>query len=86
MWVIVGQSGLGLPHWIITYRDDPALAKRLGRPIDKLPQHDPPPLLGEKDADKRAAAVYALEMDIAKAHWPAEERRDADKTYNPMLW
>ena len=32
----------------------------------------------------RAAAVFALEARIADAHWPAADRRDADKTYNPM--
>ena len=32
----------------------------------------------------RSAAVYALEERIAHAHWPAAERRDADKIYNPM--
>jgi len=32
----------------------------------------------------RATAVYALEEQIAHVHWPAAERREADKTYNPM--
>src|SRR5262249_3622641 len=39
---------------------------------------------GVADAGKRAAAVFALETEIAKVHWPAADRRDADKTYNPM--
>src|SRR5262249_2633123 len=38
----------------------------------------------ETDADARAEKVYALEHDIAVAHWPAADRRDEDKTYNPM--
>ncbi len=33
---------------------------------------------------ERAAAVFALESRIAQAHWSAAERREADKTYNPM--
>jgi hypothetical protein len=37
-----------------------------------------------KDAALRADAIYALEEKIATAHWPAADRRDADKTYNPM--
>ena len=41
-------------------------------------------LLGEKNADTRAAAVYALETEIAKAHWPVADKRNADKVYNPM--
>ena len=32
----------------------------------------------------RGAAVFALESRIAQAHWSAAERREADKTYNPM--
>ena len=39
---------------------------------------------GYKNADARAQAVYNLEVEIAKAHWPAADRRDADKNYNPM--
>jgi putative endopeptidase len=39
---------------------------------------------GVKDAGARAAAVYALEASIADAHWAAADRRDTDKTYNPM--
>jgi putative endopeptidase len=34
--------------------------------------------------DPARAAVYELEVSIAQAHWPAAERRDADKTYNVM--
>jgi putative endopeptidase len=36
------------------------------------------------DANQRAEAIYALEVEIAKASWPAEETRDDEKTYNPM--
>ncbi len=36
------------------------------------------------DADKRAAAVYALEEKIAKTHWTRVQMRDPDKTYNKM--
>ena len=34
-------------------------------------------------ADRRAAAVYNLERDLAQAHWSRAASRDADKTYNP---
>jgi putative endopeptidase len=37
-----------------------------------------------KDAGLRSGAIYALEEKIAAVHWPAADRRDADKTYNPM--
>jgi predicted metalloendopeptidase len=36
------------------------------------------------EAEKRAAAIYALEKNIAEVSWPAADRRDEDKTYNPM--
>ena len=32
----------------------------------------------------RAESILALETRIARVHWPAEESRDAEKTYNPM--
>src|SRR5205814_9718279 len=38
-------------------------------------------LAGVKDADKHAAAVYALEEKIAKVHWTRIEQRDPCKTY-----
>ena len=41
-------------------------------------------LAGVNDAAPRAAAIYALEEKVAGAHWPAADRRDVDKTYNPM--
>jgi putative endopeptidase len=42
-------------------------------------------LIGLKDADKRAAAVYALEAKIAETHWTRVQNRDAEKTYNKLM-
>ncbi len=81
--VIAGQSGLGMPDRDFYLRDDPALAKT--RQAYQIYLGTMLSLIGEKEAKKRAAAVYDLEMQMAKAHWPAHERRDADKTYNPMI-
>src|SRR5262249_46771272 len=39
-----------------------------------------------KNADARAAKIYAVEAEIAKAQWPNEDRRDEDKVYNPMSY
>jgi putative endopeptidase len=36
------------------------------------------------DDPQRIAAVYELEKHIAELHWPAAERRDAERIYNPM--
>ncbi|HET7505673.1 MAG TPA: M13 family metallopeptidase [Kofleriaceae bacterium] len=41
-------------------------------------------LIGAKNADKRAAAVYALEEKIAETHWTRIQNRDRQKTYNKM--
>lgn len=37
-----------------------------------------------KDADKRAAAVYALEEKMAAVHWTGVQNRDPQKTYNKL--
>jgi putative endopeptidase len=39
---------------------------------------------GVKDADKRAAAVYALEAKLAATHWTRVQNRDPQKTYNKL--
>jgi putative endopeptidase len=76
------QDGLGMPTRDYYLRDDKDLAaareayrKHLAALLT---------LIGDKDALGRAEAVYQLEYKIAEAHWPLADRRDADKTYNPM--
>src|SRR5262249_18111051 len=41
-------------------------------------------LAGVKPGAAKADAIYDLEHKIAEAHWPNADRRDEDKTYNPM--
>jgi putative endopeptidase len=41
-------------------------------------------LLNDADAAAKAKAILAFETDVAKASWPAADRRDLDKVYNPM--
>jgi putative endopeptidase len=43
-------------------------------------------LAGMSDADKRAQGVFDLEVKMAQAEWANEDRRDEDKTYNPMSY
>ncbi|HEY1836983.1 MAG TPA: M13-type metalloendopeptidase [Rhizomicrobium sp.] len=76
------QAGLGMPDRDYYLKDDPALVKT--RDAYKQYLATMLTLAGTKDAQKRADAVFALETQIAKLHWPAVERRDVDKTYNPM--
>ncbi len=80
--VRLSESGLGLPDRDYYLKDDPSLeaARKayqdyLARMLD---------FAGRKDPAQHAAAVYSLERDIATVHWPAADRRDADRTYNPM--
>jgi putative endopeptidase len=77
----LSQSGLGMPDRDYYLRDDKDLAAT--RDAYKKYLADTLALAGIHDA-ARAAAIYALESTLAGAHWPAEDRRDADKTYNPM--
>jgi putative endopeptidase len=77
--VRVSQSGLGMPDRDYYLRDDKELATT--REAYKKYIADMLGFAGIHDA-ARAAAIYALETKIAEAHWPAAERRDADKTYN----
>ena len=80
--VTAAQSGLGMPDRDYYLRDDPALAAT--REAYKKYLAAMLTIAGDKDAQARAAAVYALEAGIATAHWAVAERRNADKTYNPM--
>jgi putative endopeptidase len=76
------QSGLGMPDRDYYLRDD----KDLQATRDAYRAHLARmlTLAGFQNAERRADAVYNLEVEIAKAHWPAADRRNADKTYNPM--
>ncbi len=78
----LGQSGLGMPDRDYYLGDDPSLAKT--REAYKAYLTTMLGYAGASDAATRAAAVFALETDLAKVSWPAADRRDADKTYNPM--
>jgi putative endopeptidase len=75
------HAGLGLPDRDYYLRDDKELAAT--RDAYKKYLADMLAFAGITDPG-RSAAVYALETRIAEAHWPAEERREADKIYNPM--
>jgi predicted metalloendopeptidase len=80
--VRLGQSGLGMPDRDYYLREDEGIAKTREAYKGYLAQMLG--FAGVKDAGPRAAAVYALEHDIAVASWPAADRRDADKVYNAM--
>jgi putative endopeptidase len=79
--VEVTQSGLGMPdrdYYLLKDKDISAT-----RAAYKKYVADMLSIAGVTDAT-RAAAVYSLEEKLAHVHWPAAERREADKVYNPM--
>ena len=78
----LGQAGLGLPDRDYYLKDDKALADTRAKYRDYL--SDMMKLAGMSDADARADRILALETEIAKVQWTRADRRDADKTYNPM--
>ena len=78
------EGGLGLPDRDYYLLDDKALVTT--RDAYKKYLADMLTLAGFKDADKRAAQIFALETEIAKAHWTRADRRDEDKVYNPMSY
>jgi putative endopeptidase len=80
--VFLTQSGLGMPDRDYYLRDDKELAAT--RDAYKKYLEQMLGLAGVKDAAARADKVYAVEREIAVASWAAADRRDADKTYNPM--
>ena len=80
--VNVVQSGLGLPDREYYLRDE-AGTKAVREAYHKYIA-DMLTLGGVADAQAKADAIFALETAIAKLHWAAADRRDAEKTYNPM--
>ncbi|HEY1637538.1 MAG TPA: M13 family metallopeptidase N-terminal domain-containing protein, partial [Rhizomicrobium sp.] len=80
--VNVAQGGLGMPtrdYYLSAGKELAATREAYKKHLVTMLT-----LAGEKNAAARAAAVYELEAKVAEAHWPQAERRDADKTYNPM--
>ncbi|MGQ0740957.1 MAG: M13 family metallopeptidase [Alphaproteobacteria bacterium] len=76
------QSGLGLPdrdYYLIGEKGAVAVREAYRSFIERMLR-----LAEIPDARRKAERVFALETDIAKIHWPAAERRNADRTYNPM--
>lgn len=78
----LSQSGLGMPDRDYYLKDDAAMQKTRAAYVAHLAR-----VLtsaGEKDAEKRAAALMAFETEIAKVHWTKVDSRDSEKTYNKM--
>lgn len=77
------QSGLGLPDRdYFLDEENPRFVdarKAYGDYVEKVLA-----LAGKTDPAMRAERILALETRVAEAHWPAEDTRDLDKTYNKL--
>jgi putative endopeptidase len=78
--LFLGQAGLGLPDrdYYLTPTFKPQVAAYRAY-IERTLR-----MIGDKDPAAHADAVLAFETGVAKASWPAAERRDIDKINNPM--
>jgi putative endopeptidase len=74
------QSGLGLPDrdFYLEERFAPQKA-RYQQYVGQMLA-----LAGWTQPEQSAAAIVALETEIARAHWSRAESRNRDRTYNPM--
>ncbi len=78
----VGHEGLGLPDKSYFERDDARLANVRDAYLSHIGAMLA--LLGVEAAEHKAQAVFDLEKSIAALHWSRADRRDANRTYNPM--
>ncbi|WP_295639858.1 M13-type metalloendopeptidase [uncultured Methylibium sp.] len=79
----LSQSGLGLPDRDYYLKEDDARFKDIrARYLDHLQKMLA--LAGDKDAAASAAAVLALETELARVQWTKVENRDPVKTYNKV--
>lgn len=78
--VTINHSGLGLPERDYYLKDD----ARMKELREKYPQHIEKMLglAGIQNPSEKAKAIMALETEIAKLHWPIEDRRNSTKMYN----
>ncbi len=79
----VGQGGIGLPDRDY-YLDaaNPKFAEARTKYQAYIAQVLG--MAGMADADRRAAAIFALETKIATAHWTRVESNQVEKAYNPV--
>ena len=77
------QSGLGLPNRDYYLKDDnPRYVAARQAYHDYLQKLFT--MAGKSDPGVRADSILALEKRIATCHWPVEQTRDLDKTYNKV--
>ncbi|MEI8297392.1 MAG: M13 family metallopeptidase [Pseudomonadota bacterium] len=78
--VMISHGGLALPERDFYLRDDEqfkTIRTQYREHMQRLLA-----LTGQAEPTASAAAILALETEIARLHWPVAERRDRDRTYN----
>ena len=78
----VVQTGLGLPDRDYYFKEDPsvkAIQDAYKTYLTRLFE-----LVGDTDAQSQAAAVYAIEKQLAQSHKTRIERRNVKENYNKM--
>ncbi len=76
----IGHSGLGLPDRSY-YLEDTERFKKI-REAYRAHIAEMLGMAGMDDGEQMAESIYQLEKSIAGKHWPREELRNRDKTYN----
>ncbi len=78
--IAVSHGGLALPEREFYLREDEqfsTLRTQYREHVARLLK-----IAGRDAPEDSAAAILALETEIAKLHWPIADRRDTDRTYN----
>jgi len=78
--VYLGQAGLGLPNRDYYLKPEFATKKAAYQAyVAQMLE-----MAGWAKANEAAAAIVAMETEIAQVSWTLEDRRDDSKTYNPI--
>src|SRR5206468_1560275 len=79
---VASQATLGLPSREYYLSDDAKMAAHRAAYRDYIVTVEK--LAGLPGGEAAADRIIALETALSKAQWPAADRRDIDKIYNPM--
>jgi endothelin-converting enzyme/putative endopeptidase len=80
--VFTGQATLGLPSREYYLEDNAKMKAHRAAYRDYIVTIEK--LAGLPGGEAAADRIIALETELSKVQWPAAERRDIDKIYNPM--
>src|SRR5206468_7377417 len=80
--VFAGQATLGMPSREYYLEDNAKMKAHRAAYRDYIISMEK--LAGLPDPEGAADRIIALETAISKVQWPAADRRDIDKIYNPM--